>query len=166
MAGPRLPNLEKAIPSQSLPSQFPGLRRRPSHCSRSLGCLPALRRQVPFDAGWQFLLQDSSCVQPSYPRLAWTRYNSLFAHPCSSPRQGWGIRTWSLVTKGKRVRTLFRVRTLRLYSNSLDAETSVRRALPVLRTTRLAAARRQPLQPVRTSFRRIRRTFWSRSRGR
>ena len=81
-------------------------------------------------------------------------------------RYGCGILTWSLVTKGKRVRTLFRVRTLRLCCNSLDAETPERRALPVLRTTRLAAARRPLLPRAPVAAPRIRRTSRSSTYGR
>ena len=61
----------------------------------------------------------------------------------------------SLVTKGKRVRTLFRVRTLRLYCNSRDAATAVRRLFPLCELLglppRVVRFLREPLKQLHES---------------
>jgi hypothetical protein len=167
MAGPRLPNLEKATPSQSLPSQFPGLRRRPSHCSRFSRLPAGIASAGPIRCGLAIFVTRLFLCSSVIPSARLDSLQLLVLRTLVPPgRYGCGNCTWSLVTKRKRVRTPFGVRTLLRCCNSLDAETSVRRALPVLRTTRLAAARRPLLPRAPGAAPRIRRTSRSSTYGR
>jgi hypothetical protein len=168
LAGPRLPDLEKAIPSESPPYEFPGLRRRPLR-SLAISGLPVVPRSAgPIRCGLAIFVTGLCSAVVGRARLDSPQLLAVLRRLVAPGRYSSEVPTSGPVTKGKRVRTLSRVRTLRFCSSSLDAQTYClcRALFPLCQTTRLAGERCPLLPRAPGAAPGIRRTSRSSTYGR